>query len=81
MVILAEAFGADALVELELVHGEARSLGRRGSEVTVKMRIVTPGGEILMLGNGAGRALNTVSSPESIAQETFERILRKAFEK
>ena len=78
---LAEAFEANALVELELLHGEARSLGRSGSEVAVKMRIVAPSGEILMIGSGAGRAINTVSAPESIAQETFERILKKAFDR
>lgn len=74
-------FSADAVIELELVHGQARSLGRRGSDVTVKMRIVSPTGEILMLGQGTGRAINTVSSPESIAQETYERIIKKAFAK
>jgi hypothetical protein len=78
---LADAFGADAILELDLVYGEARKLGRSGSNATVKLRVVRPTGEILLLGNGAGRALNTVSSPESIAQETFERILKKAFGK
>jgi hypothetical protein len=78
---LAEEFGGDAFIELELVHGQARSLGRRGSDVTVKMRIVLVTGEIVMLGEGTGRAINTVSSPESIAQETYERIIKRAFTK
>jgi hypothetical protein len=52
-------------------------MGWKGSEAKVRIRLVKPTGEILMVGEGTGRARNTLSSPENIAR-TAERILKQA---
>lgn len=76
---LAEELQVDALLELTLPRGEKGVAGWKGSEATVRLQLVTPTGEILMAGEGTGRARNTLSSPENIARATAERILKKAF--
>lgn len=69
----------DALLELTIPRGEKGVLGWKGPEATVRLQLVTPTGDILMAGEGTGRARNTLSSPENIARATAERILKQAF--
>ena len=76
---LADKLKVDALLELTLPKGEKGVFGWKGSEATVRLQLVKPTGEILMAGEGTGRARNTLSSPENIARTTAERILKKAF--
>jgi len=79
---LLRKFAADAVLELDIRHGEKGSpaLGK-GSEATVSLRLVKADGSLLLAGEGSGRARNTISSPENIAREVSERILEKAFER
>ena len=37
-----------------------------------------PDGKILMVGEGAGRAMNTLSYPESVARATIVKVLEEA---
>lgn len=76
---LAEELEVDGFLELTLPRGEKGVMGWKGSEATVRLKLVTPSGEILMAGERIGRARNTLSSPENIARATVKRILKKAF--
>ena len=53
----------------------------RRSEVKITLRLVRPTGEILFLGEGIGRPMNTLSSPEKAAGEVAERVFEKVFKR
>ena len=76
---LATAVGADALLELSAPHASPGMMGRARSEVKLSLRLVRPTGEILFVGDGTGRPVNTLSSPEKAAGEVAERIFDEVF--
>lgn len=76
---LAETLQVDALLDLTVPRGEKGVYGWKGSEATVGLQLVSPTGEVLMAGEGPGRARNTLSTSENIARATAERILKQAF--
>ena len=75
---LAAELEAEALLEVEVPFAENRTITVRGSEARVKVRLVRPDGKILMVGEGAGRAINTLSYPESVARATIVKVLEEA---
>lgn len=78
---LGESLGLDALLEIDIPFAERGDGygGRQGSETKVELRLVRPGGELLMSGSGFTRVKNVVSSPERVADLTVKEILKKAF--
>ncbi len=77
---LAAALGGNAILEIEVTHGQKGVYGGKGSESAASVKLVQPDGSILLFGEGSGRARNTLSSPEAIARAVIIRILKKAFD-
>ncbi|MCB1055267.1 MAG: hypothetical protein KDD11_07105 [Acidobacteria bacterium] len=76
---LAQAFDADALLEISAPHAAPGMATRRRSEIKITLRLVRPAGQILFLGEGTGRPKNTVSSPEKAGGEVAERVFEDVF--
>lgn len=80
---LATMLKADALLEI-VVQSAATGDGYgglRGSDVNLLIRLVRPGGELLLQGSGAGRPMNVVTSPERVGATVIEKILKDAIDK
>jgi hypothetical protein len=78
---IANTFGADSILEVSAPHAAPGMATVRRSEVKITLRLVRPTGEILFLGEGIGRPMNTLSSPERAAGEVAERVFEKVFER
>lgn len=83
---LAEALELDAVFEIAVPFGEKgsgpfrHSAAAKNSQATVEMTLFTPDGKILLHGVGTGRPKNVVTSPERVAGNVVERILKEALE-
>ncbi|MCH9651678.1 MAG: hypothetical protein K0U98_25855 [Deltaproteobacteria bacterium] len=79
---LADSLDLDGLIELRIPFAEKGDGygGRKGSEVKVELLLIRPDGGILIHGVGTGRPANVVTSPERVAGNLVEKILKKAFE-
>jgi hypothetical protein len=79
---LADALVADALLELASPGGKGAGAGSPlGTEAKVSLALVLPTGEILMKGEGEGKARVSFTPPEKMAVTTIQKILARAFGK
>jgi hypothetical protein len=80
---LAAALEAEAFFEVAVqsaATGDGNG-GLKGSEVNLIVRLVRPGGQLLLQGSGAGRPRNVVTSPERVGANVIEKILEAALKK
>ncbi len=79
--VLVRELDLDGLIELKIPFAEKGDGygGIKGSEVKVELLLIRPSGEILMHGVGTGRPKNVVTSPERVAGNLVEKILKEAF--
>lgn len=78
---IARTFEADSILEISAPHAAPGMATVKRSEVKITLRLVRPTGEILFLGEGTGRPMNTLSSPEKAAGEVAERVFEKVFKR
>lgn len=80
---LFEKFELSALIELVVPFAEKGDGfgGHRRSQVKVELQIRDREGKILVHGVGTGRPANVVSSPERVAGNVVEEIVRKLYGK
>lgn len=78
---LAAQLGLDGLIELKIPFAEKGDGygGQKGSKVKVELLLVRPDGEILIHSVGTGRPKNVVTSPERVAGNLVERMLKEVF--
>ena len=78
---VASELDLDGLIELKIPFAERGDGygGRRGSQVKAELLLIRPSGKILMHAVGTGRPKNVVTSPERVAGNLVEKILREAF--
>lgn len=79
--LLADQFEVDAFMELSIPFAEkgAGFGGNQPSKVKVELRLTGLDGNILLFGIGTGRPLNVVTSPERVAGNVVEAIIKDAF--
>ena len=78
---IADHFKIDAFLELKIPFAEKGDGfgGRESSQVKLELRLTDLEGAILLFGVGTGRPNNVVSSPERVAGNVVEKIVKKAF--